>query len=574
MSKTFNILPVVSAAMCLMTFPAMAQLPADAEQAATGTASPERVQQQFQDRTGAPDLMPGIDVQNLLPQNIPDGAGDIRFELQQINFEGLRVYTPAQLRPVYARQLGTTISLADLYGIAARLTRKYRNEGYILTQVVVPPQTIEGGQARLQIVEGFIDRVQVSSRGNVEGLDLVRRYTTPLQDAETLNASELERVLLLINDLPGIEARAVISPSQTTTGAADLRIIVRRDAYDALLSADNFGSRYLGPLQLTAAGSLNSYFGYNELITGQFVYAPNGDAQPELAYGAVNYEQPINRFGTKAGFFFSRTITEPGYDLDQFDVEGRSNLFSATLSHPFIRRRSQNLTVRAVFDWRDVETRNNLDDPREDRIRSARAGARYEFLDTLLGTSLNVFDFEFSQGLGILGASEESSALLTRANGDPQYTKITADIQRLQRVTDNVDLLIAASGQLASNALLSSEEFGVGGINVGRGFDPSEIIGDDGVSGKVELQWDNPVRWDWVQTYEVYGFFDAGRIWNKDATSSATKRDTITSSGFGVRANFQENTEAGLAVAFPLNRDVDTQNDQDPRLYLNLSRSF
>ena len=38
--------------------------------------------------------------------------------------------------------------------------------------------------------------------------------------------------------------------------------------------------------------------------------------------------------------------------------------------------------------------------------------------------------------------------------------------------------------------------------------------------------------------------------------------------------DFTEDTQAGFAVAFPLNRDVQTQGDDDPKVYFNLSHRF
>lgn len=553
---------------------AFAQVPAAAGEAAASTASPDRVQDQIIDRIEPPELMPSIEVESLLPQSVPDGADDIEFTLNSITFENLSAYTPEQLRPVYADQLGQMISLADLYAIAARLTRTFRNDGFILTQVVVPPQTIEGGDVRLNIIEGFIDQVSVSGDDDARALDLIQAYADRIADGRALNAANLERALLLINDLPGVSARAILSPSQAQTGAADLQLIIERDPFDALLAVDNYGSRYLGPLQFSAAGSLNSFFGFNERISAQIVAAPNSDPSEELIYFSMAYEQPINTYGTRAELFFSQTHTEPGFNLEQFDVQGKSQFFAASLEHPFIRSRRQNLTGSVVFDWRDLDSKNNLEATREDRIRAARAGMRYEFLETFWGVGINVIDLELSQGLNIFGASGTGSANLTRANGDPRFTKANLEIQRLQRLTNNIDLLLVGRGQISDGALLSSEEFGVGGINIGRGFDPSEIVGDEGVSGKLELQWDDPVQWNFPQTYEVYSFFDAGRVWNDDATSSSTKRDTITSAGVGLRMDFLDDTQAEMSLAFPLNRDVETQNDRDPKFYFSLSRRF
>ncbi len=554
--------------------PALAQLPASADRAATTSANPSRVDDQFDEENILPEVSAPVSVNRVAAQQAPDGAEEIFFTLDTLALEGVSAYNQSELEAIYQSKLGQRISLAELYGIAGSLTNKYRNDGYVLTQVVVPPQTIEDGNVSLRVVEGYIDTVRVEGQDDPNALGLIKRYAGQISTGQALNVRDLERQLLLINDLPGVEARSVISASPTKTGAADLRIIIERDPYDALLAIDNHGSRYLGPIQATAAGSLNSFFGNNETITAQLVVAPDFGDGIELGYFALSYEQPVWDHGTTLTFSASHTDTEPGYNLDDFDVEGRSQLFSVTAEHPFIRSRAQNFYGRITFDWRDLESSNNLEATREDNIRSIRAGARYELLDTLFGVGINSADVVVSQGLDVFGASDEGDANLTRAQGDPQYFKVEADVQRLQRITSNVNLLVGARGQWSNDALLSSEEFGVGGINLGRAYDPSEIVGDRGVAGKVEVQWNEPTEWRLVQDYQVYGFYDVGKVWNEDATANNQKVNSLASAGVGLRMDFMEQTAVGMAVAFPLSRDVETQQDDDPRVYFSLSRRF
>jgi hemolysin activation/secretion protein len=315
--------------------------------------------------------------------------------------------------------------------------------------------------------------------------------------------------------------------------------------------------------------------GQNEAITAQTILAPPF-AKRELAYGSLSYEQPIGPWGTKLKLFGSATDTEPGWDLDQFNVRGNSWQLGAQATHPFIRSRSENLTGRLTLDWRKVRSANTIENTRKDRITSLRAGGRYEFIDMLLGVAANTVDAELSQGIGLFGTSKEGGPDLTRAKGDPRYTKLEAEYQRLQRITPSVNLLGSVRGQIASVALLSSEEFGLGGITGGRGYDPSEVVGDDGIAAKLELQWKEPVKLDskFVDSYQLYTFYDVGTVWNQDATSSLQKRDSLASAGAGVRVDLPYDVEAGLAVAVPLTRRVATKNDHDPKVYFNLSKKF
>lgn len=547
---------------------------------ATGIADPGRAGQQLQRPDLAPRVEPEIKVKDAAPQNVPAGADKISLTFRGFQFDGVTVYSDAELQSVYADKIGQTLSLADVYGIANQIMLKYRNDGYILTQVVVPPQTIgDGGTPRLVVVEGYVEKITLQKEDEAARIDMknIEAYASGISRGTALNTRDLERQLLIINDLPGITARSVLSPSPTTPGAADILIIVKYDPVDALVSLDNYGSRYLGPTQLGAAGTFNSPFGVNDALSAQISAAPQGR---ELAYGSLGYERPVGTYGTKMHITASATDTEPGYDLKEFDVRGRAYRVNVGMTHPFIRSRAQNLFARLNFDWLRVKSWNNIEDTRRDRISALRLGGRYEFMDRLVGTAANTLDVQISKGLNILGASDEGDSNMTRSLADPQFTKLEASVERLQRITGGVNLLLSGRGQLASNALLSSEEFSVGGINSGRGYDPSEITGDEGVSGRAELQWKEPIKptFTFMDSYQLYGFYDIGRVWNTDATTNSQKRDSLAAVGGGIRFDLKYDLNADLAVAFPLTRPVQTQSgndhERDTKFYFSLTKKF
>ncbi len=77
-----------------------------------------------------------------------------------------------------------------------------------------------------------------------------------------------------------------------------------------------------------------------------------------------------------------------------------------------------------------------------------------------------------------------------------------------------------------------------------------------------------------VQDYQLYSFFDAGRVWNDDSTTNDLERESLSSTGLGVRADFTSQTKGGLSVAVPLTRNVDTTGDRGLSIYLNLQHQF
>lgn len=552
----------------------MAVTPALAQEL-RGSADPGRVENQVRkfelDQSAAPE----VNVPEVRVEGAPQGAENIRFVLKDLQIEGVTAYQPAELASIYQGDIGQTINLSRLYEIAAQITRKYRNDGYIITQTVVPAQTIDGGTARLLVVEGSLDQIIV------EGNDIgprsraqVQRIADHLHASQPLKSSDLERYLLLINDLPGVSARSVIGPSATQTGKADIRVILNeRDEYDFFAGVDNYGSEYLGPFQITGAAVVNDLFDMNDSFLLQEVTSPMDD---ELYYTYAAYSMPIGNQGTKLTVDYAYSDTKPGEELEIFDVEGFATTVGATLTHPFIRSRNENLTARLRIEGKTSSTKSELGVSTDDDIRSVRLGARYELLSTFLGTSVNMVDVQLSKGLDMFGASDEGDLGLSRPDADPQYMKFEAEITRLQRIVQGFNLLVGVKGQISPDNLLSSEEIGFGGMGIGygRGYDPSEIVGDDGVAGKLEVQYNAHWFDEHIESLQLYSFWDVASVWNSDATTPDDEKNSIASAGLGFRTRLTPSISFDAAVAFPLNERVATENDRDPRYLFSFSSTF
>lgn len=86
----------------------------------------------------------------------------------------------------------------------------------------------------------------------------------------------------------------------------------------------------------------------------------------------------------------------------------------------------------------------------------------------------------------------------------------------------------------------------------GRGYDPSTIIGDRGIAGKIELQYRNswPGMHAYLDSYQLFTFLDGGLVQNTDvAGADSVVNNDLYSFGGGVRFDFVSGFEAEFALA-------------------------
>ncbi|MFP6757094.1 MAG: ShlB/FhaC/HecB family hemolysin secretion/activation protein [Alphaproteobacteria bacterium] len=236
----------------------------------------------------------------------------------------------------------------------------------------------------------------------------------------------MEKYLLLAGDLPGVTAKGVLSPSQNIAGASDLVVFVDFDRASGFMSADNRGTRFVGPYQLGTGLNINSVAGLYEQVGVRFIRSRE---HRELRLGSVTYQHQLGTEGTKLYLSAGRTFSEPGFTLKDFGIKSFTTTFGVSISHPWIRSRSENLSTTFEFDFRNTKTDIFKAPLSEDRLRVFRIGGAYEFVDSLRG--INLFALKYSQGVDILHAKISGSEFLTRENGHSDFGAARMEVSRL-----------------------------------------------------------------------------------------------------------------------------------------------
>jgi len=540
-----------------------------AQQVPPSSVTPEHIEKGLQQPYIEPQQTPAAPVIGL-PKAPPTGKLAAHFTLYDVKIEGSTVYEEGTFDPLFENNIGKNISLAQAQEIARGVTARYRADGYVLSQAIIPTdQELRDGVLHVKVIEGFIDRVIIQNDNpKADSRDLIAGFARKIQEEKPLNTATLERYMLLIDDLPGVSARSVIRPSPSTFGAADLVIEIQNKREEASFTSDNRGNRYLGPYQEQLTLTENSALGLGERTT---VRGLNSLPISELHYIDIQHEEQIGSEGTHVIFFASKLKTNPGDILKPANFRGDSEDYSVTLASPLLRSRAENFTGRVMLDARNSENDVLGFQLYNDRVRALRVGSNYSVGDHLGGVVL--FDGLVSQGVGGLGATADGAGR-SRFDADSSFSKFNFDLSRLQNLPHGFSVLTAATGQYTLKPLLTSEQFTLGGVGFGQAYDSGELSGDEGVAGKLELRYGQGVGQKWLDSYQLYAAYDIGTVRLYDPSLGTPAHSQLSSLSTGVRLNFTQNLYGYLELGLPLTKDVASEGNKDPRLFFSLTGRY
>ena len=269
-----------------------------------------------------------------------------RYGSTPVRVEGVTVYTPESIAPLYADLVGATVPRTRLDAVIEDLQTRYRTDGYILTVVRGELQSVNGRTVFvLRAIEGYISEVKLDGDIGPAGT-LVYEFLEHLTWIRPVNNADLERYLLLVQDIPGVSVRAVLRRA-TEPGAVELVAQLSRKPFSALAQYDNLGSNEAGPNEMLLRGSTNSFTRFGEQFEAIFFNTFNR----EELFGQINASAFLGAEGLKLAGYWGRGNSLPGGALAGTGFEGDYTIAGVDLSYPVIRSRRLNFTPDISFDY-------------------------------------------------------------------------------------------------------------------------------------------------------------------------------------------------------------------------------
>jgi hemolysin activation/secretion protein len=383
-------------------------------------------------------------------------------------------FAPDLLAGLIQPWVGKKLDIRGLNEAAGALTRHYQANGHLLSYAYLPAQRVADGVIELAVLEGRIEGVQIVTAQDVRLRDeVVQAHTDRVVGPGPALQPGVERQLLLLNDIPGVTARAAFTPGAATGGAEMVVSVAEDEPLEVRVDASNHGSVSTGQYRAGISLQLRDLFGWGDSINARGMLSNRGG----LVTGALSGSLPLGGDGWKLGASLSRLEYQLAGTFRNTGAQGKADTLGVDLGYPLLRSTSANLSLRAGLEHKRL---------RDDLVAILESTQKRNDVGELTAA----FDFRDPlDGLTAGSATVSVGQLRTAGMRRQEWRKLSAQLARQQNVYGPWSVYTRLSGQTAGANLDSSEKLGLDGANGVRAYAPGEASVDHGGVASLELRY-------------------------------------------------------------------------------------
>lgn len=449
--------------------------------------------------------------------NIPESE---KVLVKDFIIDGQDVYPEDRLKALLADKKGKKLSFKDIQDGADRITRYFREKGYIVAKTYIPPQDVTAGVVHYHVEIGRFDRPAITNKTNIRD-SAIGKQAQAVKEGEYVTRDKLERAVWLVSDMAGADARVALSKgSQPGTVKLDMTVEPYVGKH-GLISADNYGSRAMGYNEYSL-----DYDFWNPARNGDHLMASISTTGRHMFNWGANYMTPLAKDGLKLTVGYNVFSYDMGDEWAMYKGVGTSRVTSLSLDYAIRRSRRHNLYTGIRFEHSEIKDEYRaFDATYGDKNGNALVFSLYGDDQDTAGMT----DWRVDWKLGhINNKAFHSDNLYARwMAGDPDtngdYSKIRGRIERHQNINNRSYLLLSAYGQYAFTPLDSSEHFSLGGPYGVKAYPTSEGSGDSGYITRAEYRWLIPVEAH-DQQLQLAFYAEHGGVWiDRNGGNSGSK---------------------------------------------------
>ena len=420
-------------------------------------------------------------------------------------------------------------TLETLQKAGASLEAALKAKGYVLHRVTLPPQEV-GDKVSFNVIKFVIGKVTVEGSGAFGDAN-IRASLPELREGEAPNFRTLAVQAAIANENPSKQVQVSLSESEEPE-KIDVKLLTKASApVTFAASLANTGSEATGNDRLALVGGHSNLFGLDHQAS--FAYTTSIERAERVKQFGLNYRIPMYRWGGVVGMSYTNSDVEG--DFGSFKSSGAGETYGLNYSHYFQPEGGRKTYLSASLDdklFKVSKVNGVLIAGQQDR------GSRPLTLGYTAKTETDTSVWGFGTELAVNLPGSTGNNLAAYQTEDVRIDTVDWSILRLNGsyLTGwSSGWLWSVRGQMqyTGNALISGEQFGLGGSGSVRGVGERVISGDKGVGLSTELT--TP---ELTKGLRLLGFVDAGWLGSLNTAASSSGKaetDQLASLGLGLR---------------------------------------
>ncbi len=453
-----------------------------------------------------------------LPQEIPQEVErapltdtGVKVIIKKIIFSiPQKIVSESELQKIVQYAVGKELGFSGLQAIAQKITVYLREEkNYMFAKAYLPVQDITDGVIEIAVMPGVSANkinVVLNQYTRINKKILERIANDSIGISKAMQIKNIERAILLINDIPGISSQASLEKGNQS-GSSQVNINANEGKLiNGVVSVDNYGDRYTGTWRRTVQLAVNDPLGWGDQISGVITNANH------LLSGKIAYSIPLALSGAFWNISYSSLQYRLGGSMKSLRAKGTAETFATGVSYSLIRTRDMSLWTSLGYESTGLHDETGGSTTSDRRVSVGNFNLNGSFFDQVGKAAITNLTLSLYSGtLEISEIGDAKATDLTGAGSDGDFFRTTYSIARLQRATDDLSFLTGIRGQFAGRNLDSSQKFILGGPTGVRAYPIGEASGDEGHTFTLESRYDLKFTPSWAKTQLVL-FYDAGYI--------------------------------------------------------------
>jgi hemolysin activation/secretion protein len=481
-------------------------------------------------------------------------AGDFSFPIRTYYVSGNTLFPEERVNELLAPLTGEKKKSADVEAARDLLEKFYHENGYPAVLVNIPEQTTDGGTIQLQVLEGKVGRVTVSGN-RWFSTEMLRDRLPSLITGNQVSSADIKRDFTAINQNPDRKVTPGMEPGKEP-GTVDFEVKVEDQLpFHGSLELNNKAGHNSTELRLISQLRYDNLWQEEHSVSLQYQMSPQDTRQVKVFNGTYMMPLPWDR--EQRFLLYGMWTGSESPVGDGFRSTGKGMVIGVRYLLPLTGRASYSHSLAFGVDYKDFE----------DILTTESADVRtpVTYLPVSLGYNGSHFDQE-SKALTMLNAglnmtfrgavTDQAEFNDKRFKGRANYLTATLGLERRQPIRSGFDLNAKLDGQLASEPLISNEEFSAGGMDSVRGYRESEAMSDSGLHWSLEAiapDLGKLAGLSWLSA-RPYLFHDLAQLWVMEPLAGQDAQTLLQGVGAGMRGILTKWMEYQLDGGFALEK--------------------